>query len=151
LPNGNAVATRSLLRLGHLLGDTGFLESAERALRAGANALNQYPDACPTLLRALREFERPRPQIVVRCTADHAPAWQPALQTGLRGAGLAPGGDPVDVFIIPSDAGALPGLLAAREPRGEEGTAWICAGLTCQAPITSPGEFAKALQAALPA
>jgi uncharacterized protein YyaL (SSP411 family) len=151
LPNGNAVATRSLLRLGHLLGDTRYLESAERALRAGANALNQYPDACPTLLRALREFERPRPQIVVRCTADHVPAWQPALQTGLRGAGLAPGGDPVDVFIIPSDAGALPGLLAAREPRGEEGTAWICAGLTCQAPITSPGEFAKALQAALPA
>lgn len=151
LPNGNAVATRSLLRLGHLLGDTRYLDSAERALRAGANALHQYPDACPTLLRALREFERPRPQIVVRCTANRAPGWQAALQTDLRVAGLAPGGDPVDVFIIPSDAGALPGVLAARDLRGEQGTAWICAGLTCRAPVASPGDFAKALQAALPA
>ena len=149
LPNGNAVAIRSLLRVGHLLGETRYLESAERALRAGANALDQYPDACPTLLRALREFERPRPQIVVRGAADRVPAWQAALQTDLRAAGLAPGGDPVDVFIIPSDAGALPGILAARESRGEEGTAWICAGRTCQAPVTSPGGLANAIQAAL--
>jgi uncharacterized protein YyaL (SSP411 family) len=149
LPNGNAVAIRSLLRLGHLLGETRYLESAERALRAGANALNQYPDACPTLLRALREFERPRPQIVVRCTVDRAPAWQAALQKGLRDAGLAPGGDPVDVLIIPSDGDPLPGLLSARDARGEEGTAWVCAALACQAPVTSPDELAAALQAAL--
>src|SRR6185437_11626794 len=37
LPNGNAVAIRSLLRLGHLIGNMRYLESAERALRAGAN------------------------------------------------------------------------------------------------------------------
>jgi uncharacterized protein YyaL (SSP411 family) len=149
LPNGNAVAIRSLLRLGHLLGETRYLESAERALRAGANALNQYPDACPTLLRALREFERPRPQIVVRCTVDRAPAWQAALQKGLRDAGLAPGGDPVDVLIIPSDGDPLPGLLSARDARSEDGTAWVCAALACQAPVTSPDELAAALQAAL--
>jgi uncharacterized protein YyaL (SSP411 family) len=149
LPNGNAVAIRSLLRLGHLIGDTRYLESAERALRAGSNALHQYPDACATLLRALNEFERPRPQIVVRCTADRAPAWQAALQTNLRTAQLAPGGDPVDVLIIPSGGGPLPGLLSAREARGEQGAAWICAGLACQAPVTSPDELAGALQVAL--
>ena len=151
LPNGNAVAIRSLLRLGHLVGDTRYLESAERALRAGANALDQYPDACPTLLRALNEFERPRPQIVVRCTADRASAWKTALREGLRAKALAPGGDPVDVFVVPSESGALPGVLAARKARGAEGMAWICTGLTCQAPITSPDELAPALQAALPA
>jgi hypothetical protein len=151
LPNGNAVAIRSLLRLGHLIGDTRYLDSAERALRAGANALDQYPDACPTLLRALNEFERPRPQIVVRCTADRTSAWKTALREGLRAKALAPGGDPVDVFVVPSESGALPGVLAAREARGAEGTAWICTGLTCQAPITSPDELAQALRAALPA
>jgi len=151
LPNGNAVAIRSLLRLGHLIGNMRYLESAERALRAGANALDQYPDACPTLLRALNEFERPRPQIWLRCTADRAPAWKAALREGLRARGIAPGGDPVDVFVVASESGALPGVLAAREARGAEGTAWICAGLTCQAPITSAGELAGALQAALPA
>jgi len=86
---------------------------------------------------------------VMRGAADRVPAWQAALQTDLRAAGLAPGGDPVDVFIIPSDARALPGILAARESRGEEGTAWICAGRTCQAPVTSPGGLANAIQAAL--
>ena len=151
LPNGNAVAIRSLLRLGHLTGDARYLESAERALRAASNALHQYPDACATLLRALNEFERPRPQILVRCTADRALAWKATLRTDLHAAGLTAGGDPVDVFIIPSDAGPLPGLLSAREAGGEEGTAWICAGLTCQAPVTSPGDLANALQAGLSA
>ena len=151
LPNGNAVAIRSLLRLGHLVGDTRYLESAERALRASTNALDQYPDACPTLLRALDEFERPRLQAWLRCTAERAPAWVAALREVLRANGIAPGGDPVDVFVVPSASGALPGVLAAREPRGEEGTAWICAGTTCQAPVTSPDELARALQAALPA
>ncbi|HKZ11668.1 MAG TPA: thioredoxin domain-containing protein [Rhodanobacteraceae bacterium] len=151
LPNGNAVAIRSLLRLGHLTGDTRYLESAERALRAGSNALHQYPDACATLLRALNEFERPRPQIVVRCTTERAPAWKTALQTDLHATGLATGGAPADIFIIPSDAGPLPGILAAREARGAEGTAWICSGLTCQTPVTSPGALANALQAGLSA
>jgi uncharacterized protein YyaL (SSP411 family) len=149
LPNGNAVAIRSLLRLGHLIGDTRYLGSAERALRAGASALDQYPDACPTLLRALNEFERPRPQIWLRCAEDRAPAWKAGLHEGLRGKNIAPGGDPVDVFMVPPESGALPGVLAAREMRGEQGTAWVCAGLACQAPVTSPDELAAALQAAL--
>ncbi|HET7223867.1 MAG TPA: thioredoxin domain-containing protein [Rhodanobacteraceae bacterium] len=148
LPNGNAVAIRSLLRLGHLTGDTRHLESAERALRAGASALDRYPDACPTLLRALHEFERPRPQIVVRCPSAQVSTWNTALRGALRAEGLEPGGDPVDAFVIPSESGALPGLLSTREARGEA-TAWICSGLTCQAPITSPDELAGALRAAL--
>jgi len=149
LPNGNAVAIRSLLRLGHLTGDTRHLESAARALRAGASALDRYPDACPTLLRALREFERPRPQIVVRCPSAQVSTWNTALREALRAEGLEPGGDPVDAFVIPSESGALPGLLSTREARGGKATAWICSGLTCQAPITSPDELAGALCAAL--
>jgi uncharacterized protein YyaL (SSP411 family) len=149
LPNGNAIAIRSLLRLGHLIGDTRYLESAERALRAAASVLDQYPDACPTLLRALDEFERPRPQIVVRCLSAQISTWNAALREALRTAGLAPGGDPVDAFVIPSESGALPGLLSTREARGGKATAWICSGLTCQAPITSPGELAGALGVAL--
>ena len=149
LPNGNAVAIRALLRLGHLIGDTRYLESAERALRAGSNALDQYPDACPTLLRALREFERPRLQIVVRCAPGHAQAWKIALREGLGATGLAPGGDPLDAFVIPSESGALPGLLSAREARGKQGTAWVCSGFTCQTPVNSPDELSDTLRAAL--
>ncbi|HLI17505.1 MAG TPA: thioredoxin domain-containing protein [Rhodanobacteraceae bacterium] len=149
LPNGNAIAIRSLLRLGHLIGETRYLDTAERALRAGSAALDQYPEACPSLLLALIEFERPRPQIVVRCPQSHRSKWQETLRDGLRSAGLALGGDPVDAFIIPSECDALPGVLAARETRGNTGTAWVCSGMTCQAPVTSPGEFAHTLRAAI--
>ena len=148
LPNGSAVAIRSLLRLGHLIGDVRYLDRAAKALHAAAGALNRYPDACPTLLRTLNEFGRPRLQIVVRCPAARAADWQVAMRSALRGAGLAPGGDPVDAFMIPADATHLPGVLAARESRGD-GAAYVCSGLTCQAPVTSPDALADSLHVAL--
>ena len=148
LPNGSAVAIRSLLRLGHLIGETRYLERADRALQAAAGALNRYPDACPSLLRALDEFTHPRPQIVVRCAAARTSDWQTAVQSALRDGGLAPGGDPVDTFLVPDDAINLPGVLAARESRGD-GIAYVCSGLACQAPVTSPGALADSLCAAL--
>ncbi|HEX5959944.1 MAG TPA: thioredoxin domain-containing protein [Rhodanobacteraceae bacterium] len=146
LPNGNAVAIRALLRLGHLLGDTRYLEHAARALQAATGALDRYPDACPSLLRSLRESEQPRAQIVVRCPDARQQAWQAALHDGLRAAGIPPGGDPLDAFVIPTGCGPLPGLLATREAHGEHGAAYLCSGLTCQAPITSPDALRQALR-----
>ncbi|MDE2055012.1 MAG: thioredoxin domain-containing protein [Xanthomonadaceae bacterium] len=148
LPNGSAMAIRSLLRLGHLTGDVRYLDRASRALQAAAGALNRYPDACPTLLRALAESAHPRPQIVVRCPAARAADWQAATHSALRGAGLMPGGDPVDAFLIPADATHLPGVLATRASH-DDGAAYVCSGLTCQAPVTSPDALADALRAAL--
>ncbi|MDE2226141.1 MAG: thioredoxin domain-containing protein [Xanthomonadaceae bacterium] len=148
LPNGSAMAIRSLLRLGHLIGDVRYLDRASRALQAAAGALNRYPDACPTLLRALVESAHPRPQIVVRCPAARAADWQAAMHSALHGAGLMPGGDPVDAFLIPADATHLPGVLAARASH-DDGAAYVCSGLTCQAPVTSPDALADALRAAL--
>jgi uncharacterized protein YyaL (SSP411 family) len=72
-------------------------------------------------------------------------AWQSALRDALLGAGLVPGGDAVDVFLISDEAATLPGLLAERSSRGDTGTAYVCAGLTCQAPVTSPSVLAEAL------
>jgi uncharacterized protein YyaL (SSP411 family) len=147
LPNGSATAIRSLLRLGHLTGDARHLDRAAHALRAATGALNRYPDACPTLLRALDESVHPRPQIVVRCPAARAAEWRAALHSALHGARLVPGGDPVDALLIPEDATGLPGVLAAREPRGD-GVAYVCSGLACQAPVTSPDALADSLRAA---
>ncbi len=145
LPNGNAIAIRSLLRLGHLLGDTNYLGSARYALRAASGALKQLPDACPSLLRALGEFERPRPQIVIRCNAPQRGAWESALRTALRANAIAPGGDPLDAFVIAEGDARLPGLLAERTSRAATGTAWVCTGTTCQAPVTAPDALAGAL------
>ncbi len=148
LPNGNATAVRSLLRLGHLAGDTRYLDAAEHALRAASGALQRYPDACAALLRALQEFERPRLQVVVRFPDTHRDGWRTALRAALRGAGIVPGGDPVDAFLIPAGAAALPGLLSERTSRDAEGTAYVCAGLACQTPVPSPGDLSGAILAA---
>ncbi|TAN07702.1 MAG: thioredoxin domain-containing protein [Rhodanobacteraceae bacterium] len=147
LPNGNGVAIRSLLRLGRFIGNTRYIDAAERALAAGAGALAQYPDACPTLLRALAEFEQPRMQIVVRCAQDKQDAWHAALRALPHARGTGRAGVPPDVFVIPAAAAALPGILATRTANAETGTAYVCSGMTCQAPLTSPAALAAALQA----
>jgi uncharacterized protein YyaL (SSP411 family) len=148
LPNGSAVAIHSLLRLGHLIGETRYLDRASQALQAAAGAMNRYPDACPTLLRALEESVRPRPQIVVRCPAERIADWQTAVRSALRDNGLAPGGDAVAAFVIPDDVRGLPGVLAAREPLGD-GAAYVCSGLTCQAPVASPDALTESLRVAI--
>ena len=46
LPAGNGVAARALLKLGHLLGETRYIDAAERTLRAAWATLTEYPHAC---------------------------------------------------------------------------------------------------------
>ncbi|HEX6977709.1 MAG TPA: thioredoxin domain-containing protein [Alphaproteobacteria bacterium] len=129
LPSGNAVAIDALLTLGHLLGETRYLDAAERALRAAAAPLAQYPDACPTLLGALRHALAPRAQVIVRCAEAEAEAWRAALRA------LTPAR--ADVFLIASDCADLPGVLAERAPR-TGGVAYLCEGLSCRAPLGTP-------------
>jgi uncharacterized protein YyaL (SSP411 family) len=137
-PAGNAVAARALLRLGHLLGETRYLDAAEATLRAGGEALARYPQACATLLGAWREWLRPMPQVVVRCAPAAMPAWREALQVA------AP--ESMGSWLIPDDADALPGVLAERRMRGD-GVAWLCEGLSCRAPLDSPAALRATLQA----
>jgi uncharacterized protein YyaL (SSP411 family) len=136
LPSGNGMAALALLRLGHLLGETRWLEAAERCLQAGSEALAKYPDACSTLARALREFHAPRAQIVIRFRDQEEQAWRAAL--GEANAARA------DAFLVPADAAALPGVLAQRKPR-KGGIAYVCTGLSCRAPVHSPRKLAAAL------
>ncbi|HET9834865.1 MAG TPA: thioredoxin domain-containing protein [Rhodanobacteraceae bacterium] len=137
LPSGNGVAALALLRLGHLLGETRFLEAAERCLRAASDALRKYPDACCTLVRALREFHAPRAQVVIRCREGEENSWREALRE-MKAAR-------VDAFVIPADADALPGVLTQRKP-ADGGIAYLCTGLSCRAPIRSAHELAAALR-----
>lgn len=140
LPNGNGVAACGLLRLGHLLGETRYLDAAHRALRAASATLREWPDACPAMLRALREFHVPRTQVVVRCTADEEAAWREALDNALQANDIDR--ERIDAFFITSSSRSLPGLLAQRKPR-KGGIAYVCEGLSCRVPIHSPRGLAK--------
>ena len=130
LPSGNGVAARALLRLGHLLGEPRYLDAAERCLRAAWPTLTDLPHACCTLLLALDEFLRPRPHVVLRAAdGEEAQRWQAATVAALA--------DEADLYRIPPQTDALPGVLAAQAHR-DGGVAYACRGTACQPPVTEP-------------
>ena len=71
----------------------------------------------------------------MRGTPAELAAWRPTLDAGYHPHRLS--------FAIPNDA-RLPGLLAERAPRSTP-VAYVCAGMTCRAPITALAELREAL------
>jgi uncharacterized protein YyaL (SSP411 family) len=130
LPSGNGVATRALLRLGHLVGETRYLDAAESALRAGFSSLRQMPLACCAMLRALNDFLHPRTHVVVRFDGEtEESSWRAAIVDRANRR--------CDVYFIPRDAGKLPGTLAAQT-HGAGGVAYVCRGMRCEPPVNDP-------------
>ncbi|HET7569887.1 MAG TPA: thioredoxin domain-containing protein [Gammaproteobacteria bacterium] len=125
---GNGVAAQVLVRLGHLLGEVRYLDAAARALRTGAAALADYPDAMCSLLIALRdELDLPA-QIILRGEPAVLAQWRRRIESTFDLHRR--------VYAIPHDAGELPGLLGACEPLAD-GVAYFCKGTECSPPLTS--------------
>jgi uncharacterized protein YyaL (SSP411 family) len=137
LPAGNGVAANVLVTLGHLLGEQRYLDAAERTVRAALHSLERYAEGHPTLLRALDALLAPPQIVVVRAPPTAFDAWRTARDAIYDMRRLT--------FTIPTDAADLRGLLAERTSRGENGTAYVCEGLTCRAPIDTPEALTSAL------
>jgi hypothetical protein len=143
VPSGNGIAASVLVKLGHLLGEQRYLDAAERTVRAALHGIERYPEGHATLLHALDELLAPPTLVVVRAPAAELAAWRAAVD---RGASSAGGYHPHRLaFLVPADADGLRGLLAERVARASGGVAYVCAGMTCRAPITTPAELAAAL------
>ena len=127
LPAGNGVAAHVLGRLGHLLGETRYLDAAERTIKAAWPSVSQVPYAHDAMLTAAEEYLYPPQIIVLRGTAD---ALQPWLHRCLRH--YVPRRL---TLAIPDDAVDLPGLLRERKADGKT-VAYVCSGTVCTAPIT---------------
>jgi uncharacterized protein YyaL (SSP411 family) len=139
LPAGNGVAARALLRLGHLLGETRYIDAAERTLRAAWPMLIEMPNACCTLLIALDEFLRPRTHVVVRYHQDEeARAWRGALAEQAHAR--------LDAYFVPSHVQRARGVLAGQDATRNI-VAYLCEGTSCGPPITTLGEFRSTLSA----
>jgi uncharacterized protein len=123
IPAGNGVAVRSLLTLGHLLGDSRYLEAAEKTLQAAWPALVQYPADHATLLLALKDFLGPPRIIIIRGPEPDLADWQDYARSINN-----------HVFAIPDKVNNLPGLLALKKPH-DKICAYICQGMQCSAVI----------------
>jgi hypothetical protein len=140
VPSGNGFAAAVLCRLGFLLGETRYLDSAERTLRAAWAAIQAYPQAHMSLVNALEDFLSSMQILIVRGEAESAADWAGAL-----GQLYAP---TRMIFAIPSDA-ELPPALAAKRPR-ETTVAYLCTGMTCSAPLANLEEVTRSLKLRIP-
>jgi uncharacterized protein len=142
IPSGNGVAARALLRLGHLLGEPRYLDASERTLRAAYSTMQQMPQGCASLLRALNDFLHPRSHVVIRVSeGEEKDSWKDALRA------ISP--NAADAYVIASDAGALPGILAAQTYRAG-GIAYLCRGINCLPPIGDPNGLDAAFKGETP-
>jgi uncharacterized protein len=136
VPSGNGVAASMLTRLGYLLGETRYLDSAERTLRSAWAGIQEYPQAHMSLLNALEDFLSSMQILIVRGAGQSAAQW-----TGALSALYAP---TRMIYAIPNDA-QLPPALAAKRP-GETTVAYLCTGMTCSAPLANLEEVTRTLK-----
>ncbi len=135
VPSGNGVAASMLCRLGYLLGETRYLDAAERTLRAAWTGLQDHPQAHMSLLNALEDFLSSMQILVIRGETASAAQWASAL-----GAVYAP---TRMIFAIPTDAELPPALAAKRA--GPTTIAYVCSGMTCSAPLANLEAISRAL------
>jgi hypothetical protein len=132
VPAGNGIAAHSLQRLGHLVGDTRYLEAARRTLAFAGDHLARSPLAHASLLSALEEHLRPPETIVIRGAGDKLDAWRKRAQRGYNPRRL--------VIAIPAQTAGLPGTLGAM-PAGTGVLAYRCRGTSCEPPVKTLDEL----------
>jgi hypothetical protein len=135
-PAGNGIAAYALVRMGYLLGETRYLDAADRTLRTAWTALERYPQAHTSLLLALEEILHSTEVVILRGAKDAIEAWRRELANVYAPRRL--------VLAIPADAADLPPALKDKVPQGEA-IAYICRGTTCSAPINSLSALAQHL------
>jgi len=135
-PSGNGVAASLLRRLGLLLGDTRYLEAAERTLRSAWPAMQRYPYAHCSLLQALEDHLYPIESVIIRGEEQAVQDWQAAAQSLYAPRRM--------VFGIGTGEQNLPTALADKRASGQV-VAYLCRGMQCSAPIRTREQLAEAL------
>ncbi len=120
-PSGNGVAVRALGRLGHLLGDTRYLEAAGRALGHHYPGMGTQPSAYSSLLSGLNEQLRPPRIVVLRGPRPELDEWVRAVNA-LRAPNTL-------ILALAPDLAGLPDLLA--KPVRDHVGAHVCTGVNC--------------------
>lgn len=63
-PAGNAQACQALLQLGHLTGESRYLQAVEQTVRASWDDLERYPGGAGSMLSVLEQWLNPQPQVL---------------------------------------------------------------------------------------
>ncbi|MGA7537537.1 MAG: thioredoxin domain-containing protein [Steroidobacteraceae bacterium] len=136
-PAGNGVAAYVLQRMGHLLGETPYLDAAERTLRAAWAMMEKHPQVHTSLLIALEELLNPPQIVVLRGDPEVIGSWRRELAKLYSPRRL--------VLAVPAEASSLPPGIAQKTPRGPV-VAYLCRGSVCGEPIGSFAALTEALR-----
>jgi hypothetical protein len=137
-PAGNGIAAFALQRLGHLLGETRYTASAERALNLFYPHLEQHPSAFPSLLNALEEHLEPVRSVVLRGPGAAFKPWQQEIRATYRPHTLS--------LAVPDGMRELPQTLNHLDTG--QVNAWVCQGVNCLPPITEISVLSRVLAGA---
>jgi uncharacterized protein YyaL (SSP411 family) len=129
VPSGNGIAAFALQRLGFLLGETRYLDAAERCLRGAWQAIEEYPHGHVSLLNALDEYLYHPEVVVIRGDDDEIARWRDSAARVYAPRRM--------VFAIAANEANLPGALADRKPVDDETVAYRCVGTHCDMPVTT--------------
>ncbi len=138
-PSGQSSLAGALLGYGALTGSPRHLDAASQAIDAGGSIASRDPRFAGWTLAVAQAREAGPVQVAVVGTGPSATALSAAAR-----ASLSPG--LVQVAGMP-DAPGLP-LLADRPLVNGHAAAYVCRGMVCDRPVTTPEELTRALQAA---
>ena len=155
VPSGNGMAATALLRLGHLIGKSEYLDSARGALVAGLPVMEQSPTAAGQLLIALDMWLGPMEEWVLLGGRDRDVNRELAAllrRAYLPNAVMAyrPGAasQVADAARSPFRSSLLEPLFAGRAAVDGQPTLFICQNFSCQAPVVGREAIVAALQRA---
>ena len=129
MPSGNGVAAFALQRLGFILGDTRYLDAAEKTLRFAWQAIDEYSHGHVSLITALEEYLHHPETIIMRGEKAEIGRWLTSAAKLYAPRRL--------IFAIPADTKNLPGALNERKALDGETIAYRCTGSQCSLPINS--------------
>ena len=136
-PSGNGIAATVFYRLGHLLGETRYLEAAEQTVKGLWSSLESMPHGHASLLVALEDAVSPGQTVILRGGEEVMREWRQRAARTYAPRRL--------LLAIPATETALPGMLANYPPQGEV-VAYACTGLQCGPPVTRFGDFEALLK-----
>jgi len=124
-PSGNGIAALALTRLGHVLGESRYLQAADKAVRLFYPSMLRQPGGFSTLCAALEAVLEPTRVIVLRGPRDALRPWQQTLSSRYLPDAMA--------LAVDSACSGLPGVL--NKPVDATVNAYLCRGVICLAPI----------------
>ena len=143
-PAAGSLAVQNLIRLGHLTGDGGMMDRAERALARFGEDIGRGARAVPMLMAALSLYRSTQRQIVVVGDAVRdSDLWRALAGVYLPSAVVLP--------ITPGPgqralADLVPGV-AQMTPVDGRAAAYVCRDFVCEAPVTDAEDLTRRVTA----